>query len=42
LASRDQQRLAAWTETLGSMAATLSREWEQAGARTASRQQEMS
>lgn len=39
LASRDQQRLAAWTETLGSMAATLSREWEQAGARTASRQQ---
>jgi hypothetical protein len=42
LASRDQQRLAAWTETLGSMATTLSREWEQAGARTASRQQEMS
>ncbi|QIE27002.1 hypothetical protein SBC1_37220 (plasmid) [Caballeronia sp. SBC1] len=41
LASRDQQRLAAWTETLGSMAATLSREWEQAGTRTASRQQEI-
>jgi len=39
LASRDQQRLAAWTETLGSMAATLSREWEQVGTRTASRQQ---
>ncbi|WP_158938845.1 DUF802 domain-containing protein [Burkholderia sp. S171] len=41
LASRDQERLAAWTETLGSMAATLSREWEQAGTRTASRQQEI-
>jgi Domain of unknown function (DUF802) len=41
LASRDQQRLAAWTESLGSMAATLSREWEQTGTRTASRQQEI-
>ncbi len=41
LASRDLQRLAAWTETLGSMAATLSREWEQVGTRTASRQQEI-
>jgi Domain of unknown function (DUF802) len=41
LASRDQQRLAAWTETLGSMAATLSKEWEQAGTRTASQQQEI-
>jgi hypothetical protein len=41
LGSRDQQRLAAWTETLGSMAATLSREWEQAGTRSASRQQEI-
>jgi len=41
LASRDQQRLAAWTETLNSMAATLSREWEQAGTQTASRQQEI-
>ncbi|MDE1004807.1 MAG: DUF802 domain-containing protein, partial [Paraburkholderia fungorum] len=41
LAARDQQRLAAWTETLGSMAATLSQEWEQVGARTASRQQEI-
>ena len=41
LASRDEQRLAVWTKTLGSMAATLSREWEQAGTRTASRQQEM-
>ncbi|SAL47912.1 chemotaxis protein [Caballeronia udeis] len=41
LASRDQQRLTAWTEALGSMAATLSREWEQTGTRTASRQQEI-
>jgi Domain of unknown function (DUF802) len=41
LASRDQQRLAAWTETLGSMAATLSKEWEQAGTRTTSQQQEI-
>ncbi|AXE94808.1 DUF802 domain-containing protein [Paraburkholderia terricola] len=41
LASRDEQRLAAWTESLGSIAATLSKEWEQAGARSASRQQDM-
>jgi hypothetical protein len=41
LASRDEQRLAAWTETLGSMATTLSKEWEQAGAHTAGRQQEI-
>jgi len=41
LASRDQQRLTAWTEALGAMAATLSREWEQTGTRTASRQQEI-
>ncbi|ANB77174.1 hypothetical protein AYM40_34290 [Paraburkholderia phytofirmans OLGA172] len=41
LASRDQQRLAVWTETLGSMATTLGKEWEQAGAHTASRQQEI-
>ena len=41
LAARDQQRLAAWTETLGSMAAALRREWEQAGTHNASRQQEI-
>lgn len=41
LASRDQQRLAIWTETLGSMAATLNKEWEQAGTRSVSRQQEI-
>ncbi|MFP3247869.1 MAG: hypothetical protein RXR20_25475, partial [Paraburkholderia sp.] len=39
--SRDEQRLAAWTEALGSIAATLSEEWEQAGTRTASRHQEI-
>jgi hypothetical protein len=41
LAARDQQRLAAWTETLSSMATTLSNEWEQAGTRTATRQEEI-
>ncbi|MFL9860107.1 DUF802 domain-containing protein [Paraburkholderia madseniana] len=41
LAARDQQRLAAWTETLGSMATTLSKEWEQVGTHSASRQQEI-
>jgi hypothetical protein len=41
LASRDQERLSTWTETLGSMAATLSREWQQASAHAASRQQEI-
>ncbi|MGO4610721.1 DUF802 domain-containing protein, partial [Variovorax sp. 2RAF20] len=41
LASRDQERLAAWTGSLGSMAATLRTEWELTGAHTASRQQEI-
>jgi hypothetical protein len=41
LAAHDQQRLASWTESLASMAATLSTQWEQAGTRTASRQQEI-
>ena len=41
LASRDEQRLSAWTEVLGSMAASLAREWEQAGTSTANRQQEI-
>jgi hypothetical protein len=40
-ASRDEQRLLSLTGTLDSMAATLSHEWEQAGTRTASRQQEI-
>jgi hypothetical protein len=42
LASTDQARLATWTETLASMAATLRKEWEDTSARTASRQQEIS
>jgi hypothetical protein len=41
LASRDQQRLAAWTGTLGSMAATLREEWQETSAHAASRQQEI-
>lgn len=41
LASKDEERLAVWTSTLGATAATLSKEWEQSGARTASRQQEI-
>jgi hypothetical protein len=41
LAARDEQRLAAWTDKLGSMATALSKEWEQAGVQTASRQQEV-
>ncbi|QVQ27800.1 DUF802 domain-containing protein [Achromobacter deleyi] len=42
LASRDHQRLSAWTETLGAMGATLRQEWEQSGAQAAARQQEIS
>ncbi|WP_144110348.1 DUF802 domain-containing protein [Paraburkholderia sp. BCC1886] len=41
LASRDQQRLTAWTESLAAMAATLSAEWQQSSAQAASRQQEI-
>ncbi|MEM5432942.1 DUF802 domain-containing protein [Cupriavidus oxalaticus] len=41
LSTRDEQRLAAWTEALGAMAATLRQEWQQAGAQTATRQQEI-
>ena len=39
VASRDQQRLAAWTQALESMATSLQQEWQQAGARTESQQQ---
>jgi hypothetical protein len=39
LASQDQQRLATWTETFGSMTAALNRNWEQAGEHAAERQQ---
>lgn len=41
LASQDEQRLAAWTDGLNAMVATLRQEWEQAGEHTASRQQEI-
>ena len=41
MASRDQQRLAAWTQSLESMAASLQQEWQQAGARSESQQQEI-
>lgn len=39
MASRDQQRLAAWTQALESMAVSLQQEWQQAGARTEAQQQ---
>ncbi|HEX6363616.1 MAG TPA: hypothetical protein VFZ93_11695, partial [Albitalea sp.] len=39
LASRDEQRLAAWTQALESMAASLKHEWQQAGAQTLDQQQ---
>ncbi|MBT2298948.1 hypothetical protein J7E70_00590 [Variovorax paradoxus] len=41
MASQDQQRLAAWTDALGAMAASLQQEWQQAGARSESQQQEI-
>ncbi|MEJ8825032.1 DUF802 domain-containing protein [Variovorax humicola] len=41
MASRDEQRLAAWTQALEAMAATLQQEWQQAGARAEHRQQQI-
>jgi hypothetical protein len=41
LAARDEQRLAAWTESLGAMATALRTEWAQASAQTADRQQQI-
>ncbi|KVE39128.1 DUF802 domain-containing protein [Burkholderia sp. BDU5] len=41
LASRDEQRLTAWTDTLASMAAKLGDEWEQTSAQAAGRQREI-
>ncbi|HLX02760.1 MAG TPA: DUF802 domain-containing protein, partial [Trinickia sp.] len=41
LASRDQARLAAWTESLAAIAAGLRNEWAETSARTASQQQEI-
>lgn len=39
--ARDRQRLAAWNDSLGAMAVALKDEWQQAGADTAQRQQEI-
>lgn len=41
MASRDEQRLAAWTEALGSMAVSLKQEWQQAGAHNVVQQQQI-
>ncbi|MET3917063.1 rubrerythrin [Variovorax sp. OAS795] len=41
IASRDAQRLTAWTEALAAMATSLQQEWQQAGAHTADRQQQL-
>ncbi|KWZ47856.1 chemotaxis protein [Burkholderia savannae] len=41
LASRDELRLAAWTDSLATMAAKLGTEWEQTSAHAADRQQEI-
>jgi len=41
LVSQDQQRLTAWNDSLGAIAATLRQQWEQAGAHASSRQQEI-
>ncbi|SCU75886.1 conserved membrane hypothetical protein [Cupriavidus necator] len=41
LAARDEQRFAGWTDTLGTIAATLRQQWEQASTHAATRQQEI-
>lgn len=41
MASRDEERLAAWTQALATMAASLQQEWQQAGAHAVSRQQQL-
>ena len=41
LAEQDEQRLAAWAERLSVMSTTLQSQWEQAGARNATLQQEI-
>ncbi|RZL93717.1 MAG: DUF802 domain-containing protein, partial [Variovorax sp.] len=41
LASRDETRLAAWTDSLAAMAAQLQQEWQQAGANTTRQQEEI-
>ncbi|AOI75255.1 DUF802 domain-containing protein [Burkholderia sp. NRF60-BP8] len=41
LAARDEERLAAWNDSLAAMAAKLGEEWQRAGAHSAGRQQEI-
>ena len=41
LAARDEQRLAAWKDSLAAMAAKLGDEWQRAGVHSAGRQQEI-
>ena len=41
LASRDEQRLSAWTQSLTAMAASLQQEWQQAGTHNAGQQQQL-
>ncbi|WP_428840294.1 DUF802 domain-containing protein [Burkholderia territorii] len=41
LAARDEERLAAWNESLTAMAAKLGEEWQRAGVHSAGRQQEI-
>ena len=41
LAARDEQRLAAWRETLAAMAATMRDEWQQASAQSADHQRQI-
>ncbi|KVQ45448.1 chemotaxis protein [Burkholderia territorii] len=41
LAERDEERLAAWNESLAAMAAKLGDEWQRAGVHSAGRQQEI-
>lgn len=41
MAARDEQRLSAWTQALAAMATSLQQEWQQAGAHTADRQQQL-
>ncbi|HTJ98183.1 MAG TPA: DUF802 domain-containing protein [Bordetella sp.] len=41
LEARDQQRLEAWTGTLGTIAADLRAQWQETGTQTAARQQEI-
>ncbi|MBD9664248.1 DUF802 domain-containing protein [Variovorax sp. VRV01] len=41
IAARDEQRLSAWTQALATVSASLQQQWQQAGAYTASQQQQL-